>query len=201
MIAAPAANAKRAKHPRFRDVDEKEVARIKAALEDMEYDGFHTYNIACALDVSHKAPKSLARELSSTVAISFDYDPAPVFISLAYASKLDDDGLCAALAQAALAASALNSVSKLFEVAGLTAKLLEPAGVRPTALELVRAAPNPNDVILHITTGGLEVDYVHWGAEDPESEPAKFLVPTANCHDPDDLAVLIVQRAPRTPRA
>ena len=203
MLAAPA--AKRAK-TRVARANEKEHARIKDCLEEMEFDLVPAYKIACAMNVRHKTPRSLARELSSAVAISFDFDDchfvrAPVFISLAYANKLDDDALCAALAHAALAASALNSVSKLFEVAGLTANLLklEPAG--PTALELVPAAPNPNHVILHMTTGGLEVDYVHYGTHDPESEPSKFLVPTANCHDPDDLAALIVQRAPRTPRA
>ena len=206
MLAAPA--AKRAKHTRVARANEKKHARIKGCLEEMETDLVPAYKIACALNVLHKTPKSLARELSSAVAIFFDFDDchfvrAPVFISLAYANKLDDDALCAALAHAALAASALNSVSKLFEAAGLTAKLLklklEPAG--PSALELVLAPPNPNHVILHMTPGGHEVDYVHYGTHDPESEPSKFLVPTENCHDPDDLAALIVQRAPRTPRA
>ena len=207
MLAAPVAKrAKLAKRPRVRVVvrrpvcvsaNEKELARYVSILDDNLEDHVPPYEIRPdALCMLHATPKGV-EELSRVAAISFDYDDrfhvrAPVFLSLAYTEQLGDEELCDVLEFAALAAAARNRIAKLDESGGLIAELLK--GVAQTARLL--ATPNPDDVIIHMTPAGLEVDYINSVPE------AKFVVARARDvhYDAAKLAALIVQRAPpRTP--
>ena len=208
MLAANVANLKRAiaKRPRVRVVvrrpvlspNEKELARYVSILEDQLDERVSPYEIKPdALLMLHATPKG--PDLSRVAAISFDYDDhvhirAPVFLSLAYTENLGDDDLCDVLEFAALAAAARNRIAKLDDSGGLIAELLKPAsdtaGFAQTARLL--APPNPDEVIIHMTPAGLEVDYIN---SKPE---AKFVIAHARDvhYDAAKLAALIVQRAP-----
>ena len=135
-------------------------------------------------------------EQSQTVVLFFGYqNPGlldhPVFLSLADARRLTDDELCELLHNAALASCALALVAKMFEAAGLIAKLGETARADTSFLR----APNPETVILHITPDGLNVGY--------SPAPQLRVLIDKRIDDANALAALIVQAAPhsaRTPR-
>jgi hypothetical protein len=149
----------------------------------------------------HATPKGA--DLSRVAAISFDYDDrfhvrAPVFLSLACTENLDDEKLSEVLELAALAAAARSRIAKLHDSGGLIAELLKPASDTASFAQTARllAPPHPDEVIIQLTTAGLEVDYIN---SKPE---AKFVIPRARDvhYDAATLAALIVQRAPpRTP--
>jgi hypothetical protein len=206
MLAAPVAKRAIVKRPRVRVVvhrpvvsaNEKELARYVSILEDQLDEHVPPYEIRPdAIHTLHATPKGADR--SRLAAISFDYDDhlhvrAPVFLSLAFTENLGEDELCDVLEFAALAAAARNRIAKLDDSGGLIAELLKPAsdtaGFAQTARLL--APPNPDEVIIHMTPAGLEVDYIN---SKPE---AKFVIPRARDvhYDAAKLAALIVQRAP-----
>ena len=173
-----------------------EVQRIKATLEDLE-DHALLYKIADALLrnwVSWQwVPVALVGNLTDVVTIEFvvyfgaqSFSGMPIYVSLKETRLMDDDQLAKALYDAHTVAAAMASISCLRN-AGDEAllALIDTPSVR------LRAAPDPDEMMLHMTAKGIDIGY-HGAPE------AKFTF--QGLGNSDSLAALIIKNAPKTAR-
>ena len=173
-----------------------EVQRIKDTLEGLE-DLVLPYKIADALPrnwVSWQwVPPALIGNLTDVVTIEFlvyfgaqSLFGMPIYVSLKETSHMDDDQLAKALYDATTVAAAMASISCLHNAgdAALLA-LLDSPSVR------LRAAPDPDEMMLHMTAKGIDIGY-HGAPE------AKFTF--QGLGNSDSLAALIIKNAPQNAR-
>ena len=170
-----------------------EVQRIKDTLEDLE-DLAHLYKITDALPrIWNRVPVALIGNLTDVVTIDFvvyfgaqSFSGMPIYVSLKETRLMDDDQLATALYDAHTVAAAMASISCLRN-AGDDAllALIDTPSVR------LRAAPDPDEMMLHMTAKGIDIGY--HGAPD-----AKFTF--QGLANSDSLAALIIQTAPKKAR-
>ena len=170
-----------------------QVKRIKDTLEDLE-DLAHPYKITDALPrIWNRVPVALIGNLTDVVTIEFvvylgaqSFSGMPIYVSLQETRHMDDDHLARALYDAPTVAEAMARISCLHNAgdAALLA-LLDSPSVR------LRAAPDPDEMMLHMTAKGIDIGY--YGAPD-----AKFTFQDAG--DSESLAALIINNAPKKAR-
>ena len=172
----------------------RQVKRIKDALGSLE-DRALLYKIADALPRSWKwVPVALIGNLTDVVTIDFvvyfgpdqSFSGMPIYVSLKESSHMDEGQLAKALYDATTVAAAMASISCIHNAgdAALLALLDSPA-VR------LRAAPDPDEMMLHMTAKGIDIGY--HGAPD-----AKFTFQGVG--NSDSLAALIIKNAPKKAR-
>ena len=172
--------------PEARD---REVQRLKDTLEDLE-DAL-LYKITNALPLSWKwVPPALIRNLTDVVTIEFvvyfgaqSFSGMPIYVSLQETRTMGDESLAKALYDAHTVAEAMARISCLHN-AGDEAllALIDTPSVR------LRAAPDPDEMMLHMTAKGIDIRY--YGAPD-----AKFTF--QGLGNSDSLAALIIKNAPK----
>jgi hypothetical protein len=170
-----------------------EVQRIKDTLEDLE-DLAHPYKITDALPrIWHRVPVALIGNLTDVVTIDFvvyfgaqSFSGMPIYVSLKETMNMDDDHLAKALYDAPKVAAAMASISCLHNAddAALLA-LLDSPSVR------LRAAPDPDEMMLHMTAKGIDIGYY-------DAPDAKFTFQDVG--DSESLAALIIKNAPKKAR-
>lgn len=176
--------------PEARD---SQVKRIKDTLEDLE--GLaHPYKITDALQRTwHRVPVALNGNLTDVVTIDFvvyfgaqSFSGMPIYVSLKETRHMDDDHLAKALYDALKVATAMASISCLHN-AGDEAllALLDSPSVR------LRAAPNPDEMMLHMTAKGIDIGYY-------DAPDAKFTFQDVG--NSGSLAALIIKNAPKKAR-
>ena len=176
--------------PKARD---REVQRIKNTLEGLE-DHALLYKITDALPrIWQRVPVDLIGNLTDVVTIDFvvylgdqSFSGIPIYVSLNESRHMDDDQLAKALYDAHTVAAAMASISCLHNAgdAALLA-LLDTPSVR------IRAAPDPDEMMLHMTAKGIDIGY-HGAPE------AKFTFQGVG--NSDSLAALIIKNAPQNAR-
>ena len=173
--------------PEARD---SEVNRIKTTLEGLE-DALQ-YKIADALLrnwVSWQwVPPALIRNLTDVVTIEFvvyfgaqGFSGMPIYVSLKETSRMNDDQLAKALYDATTVAAAMASISCLRN-AGDEALL----ALIDTPSVSLRAAPDPDEMMLHMTAKGIDIGYY-------DAPDAKFTF--QGLGNSDRLAALIIKNA------
>ena len=168
-----------------------QVKRIKDTLEDLE-DLAHPYKITDALPrIWHRVPVALVGNLTDVVTIDFvvyfgaqSFSGMPIYVSLKETMHMDDDHLAKALYDAHKVAAAMASVSCLHNAddAALLALLDSPR---------LRAAPDPDEMMLHMTAKGIDIGYY-------DAPDAKFTFQDVG--DSESLAALIIKNAPKKAR-
>ena len=170
-----------------------QVKRIKDTLEVLE-DTALLYKITDALKRTwYRVPVALIGNLTDVVTIDFvvyfgdqTFSGMPIYVSLKETRLMDHDQLARALYDAHTVAAAMASISCLHN-AGAEAllALIDTPSVR------LRAAPDPDEMMLHMTAKGIDIGY--HGAPD-----AKFTFQGVG--NSDRLAALIIQNAPKKAR-
>ena len=170
-----------------------QVQRIKDTLEGLQ-DSALLYKITDALPrISHRVPVDLVGNLTDVVTIEFvvyfgaqSFSGMPIYVSLKDTRLMDDEQLAKALYDAHTVAAAMASISCLRN-AGDDAllALIDTPSVR------LRAAPDPDEMMLHMTAKGIDIGY--YGAPD-----AKFTF--QGLGNSDSLAALIIKNAPKKAR-
>ena len=168
-----------------------QVKRIKDTLEDLE-DLAHLYKITDALPrIWNRVPVALIGNLTDVVTIDFvvyfgaqSFSGMPIYVSLKETMHMDDDHLARALYDAPTVAEAMARISCLHNAgdAALLALLDSPS---------VRAAPDPDEMMLHMTANGIDIGYY-------DAPDAKFTFQDVG--DSESLAALIIKNAPKKAR-
>ena len=170
-----------------------QVKRIQDTLEGLE-DRALLYKIAGALQRTwQRVPVALIGNLTDVVTIEFvvyfgaqSFSGMPIYVSLKETRHMHDDQLAKALYDAPTVAAAMASISCLHNAGGAALlALLDTPSVR------LRAAPDPDEMMLHMTAKGIDIGY--HGAPD-----AKFTF--QGLGNSDSLAALIIKNAPKTAR-
>jgi hypothetical protein len=174
------------------EVRAAQVNRIKRTLEDLEDLEDLPCKMTDALERTwRRVPVDLRGNLIDVVTIAFtiyfgvqSFSGIPIYVSLKETKDMDDDQLKKALYDAHKVAVAMASISFLHNVddEAMLALLDGPS-------LSIRAAPDPDEMMLHMTANGIEIGY--YGA--PE---AKFTF-TGNSKS---LAAMIIQNAPKKAR-
>ena len=168
-----------------------QVKRIKDTLEDLE-DLAHLYKITDALPrIWNRVPVALIGNLTDVVTIDFvvyfgaqSFSGMPIYVSLKETMHMDDDHLARALYDAPTVAEAMARISCLHNAgdAALLALLDSPS---------LRAAPDPDEMMLHMTAKGIDIGYY-------DAPDAKFTFQDVG--DSESLAALIIKNAPKKAR-
>jgi hypothetical protein len=165
-----------------------QVKRIKDALEDLE--DLPPCKITDALERTwHRVPVDLRGKLTDVVTMDFTVyfgaqmlSGMPIYVALKETKDMDEERIAKALYDAHKVAVAMASISFLHNVddEAMLALLDGPS---------LRAAPDPDEMMLHMTANGIDIGY--YGAPD-----AKFTF-TGNSKS---LAAMIIQNAPQKAR-
>ena len=177
------------------DLDRRagQVERIKDTIEGLE-DSALSYKITDPLPRTwQRVPVDLIGNLADVVTIEFvlyfgdqSFSGMPIYVSLKETMLMGDDCLAKALYDAHTVAAAMARISCLHN-AGHAALL----ALSDTPSARLRAAPDPDEMMLHMTATGIDIGY--HGAPD-----AKFTFQGA-CNS-ESLAAFIIKNAPKKAR-